>query len=68
MIHKLKTEIYKRGYNITGFCGKCGIDPSVIYHYFSGRKKSLDGSTIYTLATNLNIPYEEVLDMCPPRI
>ena len=68
MEHKLKNAIYKTGYNINDFCSLCGINPSVLYHYFSGKKKSLRGSTIYTLAENLHMSYEEVLNICPPRV
>ena len=65
--HPLLNEIYKRGYTITGFSKKCGIDHSTIYQYIQGRKKSMHGSTINIIAENLGMPYEEVKKLCPTR-
>lgn len=65
--HQLLDEIYKRGFTITGFCKQCGIDPSTIYDYIKGKKKGFKGGTIYTIATNLDMPYEEIKNICPTR-
>lgn len=65
--HELLDEIYKHGYTVTGFCKKCGIDPSTIYDYIKGKKRGFKGGTIYTIAINLDMPYEEIKRICPTR-
>lgn len=65
--HQLLDEIAKRGYTVKAFCMKCQTDPSTLYQYINGSKKSLSNYTINILANNLNIPYEEVKRMCPAR-
>lgn len=65
--HPLLDEIYKHGYTVTGFCSKCGMDPSTIYQYIQGKKKGLQGGTIYNMANTLGLKYEEVKRLCPNR-
>lgn len=65
--HPLLDEIYKHGYTVTGFCSKCGMDPSTIYDYIRGKKRGFKGGTIYNIATGLGMKYEEVKKLCPTR-
>lgn len=60
---KLKNEIYKKGYTITSFCKKTGVDKSTLYKFFEGRTKRFNGYTISQLAKALGKEYEEMLEI-----
>lgn len=63
-IHPLKTEIYKQGYTMEGFCEKIGIHRHTLLELFARRTKCLRGDTICLVSKGLKMPYEKVAELC----
>lgn len=53
--------IYKKGYTVSTFSEKSGINRTTLYYLFNGRTKKLRGDTCYKIADVLKIPYEEAV-------
>ena len=60
--HKLKTEIYKRGYTIGEFANEIGINRWTLNHIFKGSVPR--GDTVYHISQGLKITYEEAKELC----
>lgn len=63
--HPLKTEIYKRGYNIKQFAEKADITRWTLNHIFNGNNPR--GDTIYQISKGLDVSYEKVSELCKTR-
>ena len=68
MEHKLLDEIGKRRLTVEDFASQCGINRATIYHYIEGRTKKMNRYILGIMANNLNISYEEMMAICPPRV
>lgn len=62
--HKLKDEIYKRGYTIQSFAEFIGIERHALINIFKNSGKSTRGDTINLISKGLDMPYEEVKELC----
>lgn len=60
--HPLKTEIYKRGINVSQFADMCDITRWTLNRIFKGAAPR--GDTIYLISKGLEMPYEEVEKLC----
>lgn len=55
----LKDEIYSRGYTIQNFAEECGISRFTLNNILN-RSNKVRGTTIYLIASTLDMPYDEV--------
>ena len=64
--HPLKTEIYKKGFTISSFASRVGVDRWTLGNIF--KNKSMPrGDTINLIANGLEMPYEKVSRLCKIR-
>lgn len=62
----LKDEIYSRGYTIQSFAEECGISRFTLNNILN-RSNKVRGTTIYLIASTLDMSYEEVKALIDER-
>lgn len=63
-MHKLKSEIYKKGYNIAQFARVAQIDRKTLYALFEGKTHKLRGDVITLISGALKVDYEKAEELC----